>query len=209
MSRLDVDVDPIRLRLLTRASLLSYFSVAWGLIAGTWAVSAGLLSGSLGVLGLGLNVLADVAGSIGLVWRFRVERQDPEGGLRAEALASVVVASALILVAITLTIAAVNDLIAHSTPEHSVQAMVSAAVPAAVLAPLGWAKYRTGKSLGSHALMGDGTLSAMGAALGVLALLGLLADQFFGWWWADRVAALAVAIVASTEAIRVLRTRPD
>jgi divalent metal cation (Fe/Co/Zn/Cd) transporter len=189
MSRLDVDVDPIRLRLLTRASLLSYFSVAWGLIAGTWAVSAGLLSGSLGVLGLGLNVLADVAGSIGLVWRFRVERQDPEGGLRAEALASVVVASALILVAITLTIAAVNDLIAH--------------------APLGWAKYRTGKSLGSHALMGDGTLSAMGAALGVLALLGLLADQFFGWWWADRVAALAVAIVASTEAIRVLRTRPD
>jgi divalent metal cation (Fe/Co/Zn/Cd) transporter len=130
---------------------------------------------ALGALGLGLNVLADVAGSIGLVWRFRVERRDPDVGLRAEALASVVVASVLILMAITLTIAAVNDLIAHSTPEHSVQAVVSAGVPAAVLAPLGWAKYRTGKSLGSHALMGDGTLSAMGAALGVLALIGLLA----------------------------------
>ena len=209
MGRLDVEVDPIRLRLLTRASRLSYFSVAWGLVAGAWAVWAGLLAGSLGVLGLGLNVLADVAGSIGLVWRFRVERRDPDGGLRAEALASVVVASALILVAITLTIAAINDLVSHSTPEHSVLAMVSAAVPAAVLAPLGWAKYRTGKSLGSHALMGDGTLSAMGAVLGILALLGLLADQFFGWWWADRVAALAVAGVASAEAIRVMRTRPD
>ena len=188
---------------------LSYFSVAWGLIAGVWAVTTGLLAGSLGVLGLGLNVLADVAGSVGLVWRFGVERRDPTRGLRAEARASIVVASALILVAITLTITAINDLVSHSVPQHSVQAMIAAGVSAVVLAPLGWAKYQTGSLLQSHALMGDGTLSAIGAALGVLALLGLLTDQLFGWWWADRVAALVVVVVASAEAIRVIRTRPD
>jgi divalent metal cation (Fe/Co/Zn/Cd) transporter len=160
-------------------------------------------------LGLGLNVLADVVGSIGLVWRFGVERQDPTRGLRAEARASVVVASALSLVAITLTITAINDLATHSLPEQSVQAMISAGVLAVVLAPLGWAKYQTGRLLRSHALMGDATLSAVGAVLGVVALLGLLTDQLFGWWWADRVAALAVAVVASAEAIRVIRTRPD
>jgi len=49
----------------------------------------------------------------------------------------------------------------------------------------------------------------MGAALGVLALLGLVADQLLGWWWADRVAALCVAVIASAEAIRVIRMRPD
>ena len=83
--------------------------------------------------------------------------------------------------------------------------MISAGVSAVVLAPLGWAKYRTGQLLHSHALMDDGTLSAMGAALGILALLGLLTDQLFGWWWADRIAALAVAAVATVEAIRVMR----
>ena len=167
------------------------------------------MAGSLGVLGLGLNVLADVAGSIGLVWRFGVERRDRTRGIRAEARASIIVAGTLSLVAITLAVAAINDLAAHSVPERSVQAMVAAGVSAVVLAPLGWAKYRTGKLLGSHALMGDGTLSALGAALGVLALLGLLTYQLFGWWWADRVAALGVAVVASAEAIRVIRTRPD
>ncbi len=209
MGALDGDVDPARHRLLVRALRLSYFSVAWGLVAGASAITAGLLAGSLGVLGLGLNVLADVAGSIGLVWRFGVERGDPTRGLQAEARASIVVATALGLVAITLTVAAINDLLSRSVPEHSLFAMVSAGVSAVVLAPLGWAKYRTGRRLGSHALMGDGTLSGIGAALGVLAVLGLLAEQALGWWWADRVTALCVALVASTEALRVIRMRPD
>jgi divalent metal cation (Fe/Co/Zn/Cd) transporter len=209
MSALDGGVDPARHALVARGLALSYFSVAWGLIAGASAITAGLLAGSLGVLGLGLNVLADVAGSIGLIWRFGVERRDPTKGLRAEARASVVVATGLGLVSLTLTVAAINDLLSHSVPEHSLFAMISAGVSAAVLAPLGWAKYRTGKLLGSHALMGDGTLSAIGAALGVVALLGLLAEQLLGWWWADRVAAICVAVVAATEAVRVLRLRPD
>jgi divalent metal cation (Fe/Co/Zn/Cd) transporter len=201
--------DPARGPLLGRALALSYFSVAWGLVAGAWAITAGLLAGSLGVLGLGLNVLADVAGSIGLIWRFGVERSDPGKGMHAEARASTVVACALGLVAITLTIASINDLLSHSVPEHSLLAMSSAGASAIVLAPLGRAKYRTGRSLESHALMGDGTLSGIGAALGVLALLGLLTEQLFGWWWADRVTALLVAVVASAEAIRVIRMRPD
>jgi divalent metal cation (Fe/Co/Zn/Cd) transporter len=183
MTDRDDEVDPIRRPLLARGLALSYFSVAWGLVAGAWAVTAGLLAGSLGVLGLGLNVLADVAGSIGLVWRFGVERRDPMRGLRAEARASIVVASALGLVAVTLTIVAINEFLSRSMPEHSVQAMISAGVSAVVLAPLGWAKHQTGRSLHSHALIGDGTLSVIGAALGVLALLGLLTDRLFGWWW--------------------------
>jgi divalent metal cation (Fe/Co/Zn/Cd) transporter len=205
----DAEVGKSRSRLLSRALLLSYGSVVWGLTAGTWAVTTGLLAGSLGVLGLGLNVFADVAGSIGLIWRFGVERRDPKRGIRAEAKASVVVAAALSVVALTLVVAAINDLITRTAPGSTVEAMIVAGVSAVVLAPLGWAKYRTGQRLNSHALMGDGTLSALGSALAILAFVGLLADQLFGWWWADRVAALVVAAVAVAEGSRVVRAIPD
>ena len=201
--------DRPRRELLARALTLSYVSVVWGFAAGAFSVTAGLLAGSLGVLGLGLNTLADVAGSIGLVWRFGVERRHPARGHGAEARASVVVATGLSVVAVTLTVAAINGLVSGSGPQNSVLAMVSAGVSAVVLAPLGVAKYRTGTALNSHALKGDGTLSAMGAALGILALLALLADRYLGWWWADRVAALVVAAIAGAEAVRVLRMRPD
>jgi hypothetical protein len=70
------EADPPRHELLAKALALSYISVFWGAAAGAWAVVAGLLARSLGVLGLGLNVLADVAGSIGLVWRFGIEQRD-------------------------------------------------------------------------------------------------------------------------------------
>jgi divalent metal cation (Fe/Co/Zn/Cd) transporter len=203
-----INGDPVRHGLVARALLLSKISVFWGLTAGAWGVTAGLLAGSLGVLGLGLNVLADVAGSIVLVWRFRVERRDPDQGHRAEARASAVVAAALSAVSITLIVAAANALVAGSAPEKSVMAMIVAGVSAVVLAPLGLAKYRTGVALHSHALKGDGTLSAIGAVLGGVALLGLLAEQVLGWWWADRCTAICVAGIAGAEAIRVLRMRP-
>jgi divalent metal cation (Fe/Co/Zn/Cd) transporter len=66
-----------RQALVQRAILLSVVSVVWGLGVGTWSITAGLLAGSLGVLGLGLDVVADVVGSASLVWRFRRERSDP------------------------------------------------------------------------------------------------------------------------------------
>ena len=172
------------------------------------AITSGLLAGSLGVLGLGLNVLADVGGSIGLVWRFRVERGDPDRGQRAEARASLIVAVALVIVAITLAVAAIDELSVGSAPEQSLLAMITAGVSAVALLPLGIAKHRTGDALKSHALKGDGTLSVIGAVLGVIAVFGLLANEFLGWWWADRVAALGIAAVAAAEAVRVLRERP-
>ena len=49
-----------RSRLLQRALLLVTVSVVWGAVAGGFSLAVGLIDGSLGVLGVGLGVLADL-----------------------------------------------------------------------------------------------------------------------------------------------------
>jgi divalent metal cation (Fe/Co/Zn/Cd) transporter len=196
------------LRWLHRGLRLSVVSVAWAAVSASVAITSGLLAHSLGVLGVGLNVLGDMAGSAVLIWRFRQEIADPTVDESAERTATVVVAGALLLVAAILTVDAVVALVSRSQPDASTVAVGAAIANIVVLPPLGLAKRRTGARLGSHALVGDGSLSMIGGGLALVALLGLVLDSAFGWWWADRCAGLLVAAVAATEAVRILRARP-
>ncbi len=193
--------------LLARALNLSFISIGWSIISGAVAIIAGVKSDSLGIFGLGLNITGDLVGSVGLVWRFRTERNRPHHGHRAEARVSILVAMTLSLVAVTLSVAAISELATGSSAQNSVLGVAAAVSSVIVLAPLGYAKRQTGRSMDSHALVGDGTLSMIGAALGLAALGGLFANSYLGWWWADRTVALAMAGVAGMEATRVIRKR--
>lgn len=197
-----------RTHLLGSALRLSEFSVAWGLLSGSVAVAAGLSDASLGVLGLGLNVLADVIGSGVLVWRFRAELHHDAHAPHVEARAVRVVAAALATVSLILAVGAVQALAAGTHPRHSALSLITAGLAVLVLTPLAYAKRRVAGELGSPALKGDGALSGIGAIVGLVALTGLLLDVAFEWWWADRVAALVVAGIAAIEAARALRARP-
>jgi divalent metal cation (Fe/Co/Zn/Cd) transporter len=50
-------------------------------------------------------------------------------------------------------------------------------------------------------------LTAAGAALALVALLGLLLDSAFAWWWADSAAALTIAAFLIVEGMRALALR--
>jgi divalent metal cation (Fe/Co/Zn/Cd) transporter len=135
-----------------------------------------------------------------------VEQRSPGRSARAESRAAVLVGIALAIVIVVLTTqaAALAD---RSHPVRSPVALAAAGISLAVLAPLARAKRRLGRRMGSRALEGDGTLSAIGAATSLLALTALALYDTLGWWWADRVAALVVAAIAASEARRVIRQR--
>jgi len=193
-----------REQLLQRALRLSWISIAFGLVSGAVSVASGIADHSLGVLAAGLSVLADVTGSVVLVWRFRTERSDPSRAQRVEDLAALAVAAALAIIAIALLFESISALIAGSHPGSSAITIITAAVSIVVLMPLAYLKRQTAVQLGSHALKGDSTLSAIGATTALLALVGLLLYHAFGWWWADRAVALAIAGVAVIEAYTLL-----
>jgi len=154
------------------------------------------------VLAIGLGVLADVTGSATLAWRFRAELRDPALSVRRERQSAIVVALALAVVAVVLVVDSVSALDQGTHPSASAIPMAAAAISLVVLTPLAIAKRRLGRRMKSRALRGDGTLSGIGAATSFLALAALVVDQLLGWWWADRITALIVAVVAAAEARR-------
>lgn len=176
----------------------------FGLISGAVSVGSGIADHSLGVLAEGLAVLADVSGSIVLIWRFRVEQHEPDRAARVEARAAAVVAAALGGVSIALVVESVRALIQGSHPGSGAVTVTVAAVSAVVLLPLAVSKRRTATALASRALKGDSTLSAIGASTAVLALVGLALFDAFGWWWTDRVVGLVVAAAAAWECYRTV-----
>ena len=196
--------DHDRIELLSRALYLSLASVCAGALIGALSVAIGVVERSVGVLGSGLALLADLAGSVVLAWRFHAERHHPVHAERAERRAAAVIVAALALVSAVVAAEAIRALLQHDAPEGSWLSLLAAGIALTVLPPLALAKRRTAAHLGSHALRGDSSITAIGAATGLIALIGLALFHAFGWWWADRVAALIVATIAAIEAYNVL-----
>jgi divalent metal cation (Fe/Co/Zn/Cd) transporter len=199
--------EAARPELITAALRLVSISVAFGLVAGAVSVTTGLQDHSLGVLAIGLGVLADVTGSAVLIWRFRAERRQPGHSGAREARAAIIVAGALAVVSAVLIIQSAAALASGSHPGTSSVTLAAAGISLAVLAPLAYAKRRLGKRMASRALQGDGALSGIGAVTSLLAFAALALYDTLGWWWADRVAALVVAAIAAAEAWRTVPKR--
>ncbi|MHB8489250.1 MAG: cation transporter [Candidatus Dormibacteria bacterium] len=179
---------------------LSWLSVAWAALSGTASLTVGVLDHSLAIVGVGLNLLADLSGSLVLIWRFGQERRRLHPAESAERVARLIVGACLSVIAVFLAVQSVRQLAAGTGATAALAPILVAAASVVVLPPLARAKRRTGTMLGSHALRGDGTLSGVGAAIALLAIAGLLANRTLGWWWADPIAALIVALVAGMEA---------
>lgn len=74
---------------------------------------------------------------------------------------------------------------------------------------LAWAKRRTALALGSPTLRADAKETFLCAWLSAALLAGLALNAAFGWWWADPVAALAIAGLAVHEGIEAWRGDED
>lgn len=190
---------------LRRALILSGLSIAWSGVVGSLAVFAALASGSLTLLGFGVDAVIDAVASSVLIWRFSVEKREPERAARVERTAERVVGLALIALAIYLVVGALRALSQQSHPETSVESLALLIASVVVLPPLAVAKYRVAQRLGSGALRLDSILTAVAASLAGISLVSLAASDALGFWWADAVAALVVAAIIVREGWGSLR----
>ena len=194
-----------RSRALRSASRLCAATVTWNAAAGTAAVVVGLTTRTLALLGLGLDSAVDGLASAVLVWRLRAELQghpDPAG---PEQRAARVVGTALVAIGVYLAIRSIASLVSGTRADVTGIGIAIAAGSVVVLPPLAVGKGRRARELASGALRGDAFLTAAGAVLAATALAGLLADEAFGWPWADPIAASVIALALLAEGTRTLR----
>ena len=187
-----------------RAHLLNRITIGYNAAEGVIAVLAGVAASSVSLIGFGLDSAVEVSTSLVLAWRLHQERQS---GCRAQDDRRATRAIAVCFAALALWIGyeAATQLLARERPSVSVVGIVVAGLSVVLMPLLARAKKRLGPTLGSQAVVSEARQTELCAYLSAVVLLGLGANALFGWWWADPIAALAIAAVAAYEAVGTWR----
>lgn len=197
-----------------RPQLVALGSLLVGVAIFTGKLIVGVLTGSLGIISEAAHSGLDVAASGFTVVAVRTARkpadvEHPYGHGRAENLAAYTEGVLLLLTAVGIAYEAVNRLLmGHTHVDAATYALVLLVVAMVIESGRAVVLRWAGRLVNSAALQADSQnrLADVLSSLGVL--LGLVGVRA-GYWWADSVAALLVALLIGYSATRILLEAGD
>ena len=193
--------DPLRRQQLgRRAQLLAGASVLYNLIEAVIAIAAGLIAGSIALVGFGLDSIVEVSSGLVILWQFR--HPLPESRERR---ALRLMAVSFFALAAYVAFESLRALLGGHDADPSRVGIGLAAASLVIMPFLSWAQRRTGRSLGSNAVVADSTQTLLCTYLSAVLLAGLVLNATLGWSWADPVAGLVIAVVAVREGLEAWR----
>lgn len=196
-------VDAGRRRLLTRRiRLLVAATIGYNVIEAGVALTAGAQASSTALIGFGLDSVIEVSSAAAVAWQFST----PDHEAREKA-ALRVIALSLFALAAYVTVESVRTLSGYAEPRPSTVGIVLAAVSLVVMPVLSWAQRRTGRELGSRSAVADSKQTLLCTYLSAVLLVGLGLNSLFGWSWADPIAGLVIAAVATREGVEAWKGR--
>lgn len=183
-----------------RVKLIVAFTITYNVIEAIIAMWAGTVASSAALIGFGLDSTIEVLSAAVVAWQFtrRVPEQWEKAAVRA-------IGIAFFALAAFVTIEAVTSLLTGEGPEHSTLGLTITALSLAVMPALAWLEIRTGRELGSRSVVADAKQLLLCTQLSGAVFLGLALNSLLGWWWADSVAALVVAVLAVREGLEAWR----
>lgn len=187
-----------RAALTRRALALEYATIAWNIGEAVLTIALGSMAGSLALIGFGTVSVVEVFASSVVLWHIR---SGGDGDVDARTRkAQKLISGAFATLALALIVAAVNDLMRERVAGESPWGIAYLAVTALVMFGLAIMKRRTANDLGSEPLASEATVTFLDGILSTTTLAGLALNAYAGWWWADPVAGLLVALAAMNEA---------
>ena len=183
-----------------RVRFIVGFTITYNVIEAMVAVWAGVLASSAALIGFGLDSVVEVLSAAAIAWQFT--RKNPE---RWEKVTVKAIGIAFFALAAYVSIDAVLALVGQEGLDHSPLGLGITALSLLVMPLLAWFEVRTGRELGSKSVMADAKQLILCVYLSGTVFVGLVLNGLFGWWWADSVAALVVAVLAVREGLEAWR----
>jgi divalent metal cation (Fe/Co/Zn/Cd) transporter len=200
--RLSLPPPRERAALERRAKMLAWTGNAWHVIEFAIAVGAGIAASSVALIGFGIDSVIEVLAGGVIVWLFSGGRGASHV---AERRAQQLIAISYALLVAYIAVEAIRDLAGSHHPGVSWVGIGLAAFTAPTMPLLARAKRNVGRKLNSSATVSEAGQNMICAYLSIALLVGLLANALLGWWWADPIAALAIAAIAAKEGIDAWR----
>jgi divalent metal cation (Fe/Co/Zn/Cd) transporter len=198
IGHLSAELDRHRRRQIALA--LAWATIAWNTVEAVVAIVSGAAASSIALVGFGLDSTVEVLSASVIVWQ--MTRDVPED---REVQALRLIAVSFFALAAYVSVQAVFDLASRSQPDSSIVGIALAGVSLVVMPLLAGLKRRNGRRLGSGSVVADSNQTMLCSYLSAVLLLGLMLNATVGWWWADPVAALVIATLASNEGRQALR----
>ena len=180
--------------LIRRARLAESLTIAWMVVELLVAVWAGIAARSVALTTFGFDSAIELLTATVVLRQLvlHTERATAEELDRRERQASRLVGWSLYGLVVYVVASSIWSLASGSRAESS-PAGIALAVAALLVMPLLWRwRRRLADRLDSPALRGDAACSVVCIYLSAVLLVGLLANRFLGWWWADPLAGLAM-----------------
>ena len=195
-----------RARDLQTALSLEIFNVGYNIVEGILALALGIAAASLSLEAFGLDSIIEVTAGVILIWRLQVERRggDEEQIERVEHRAEKFVGITLLALAAYILFQSVYTLWTQQAPDTSIWGIALAIASLLIMPLIARWKLQLAERLESRALRADAFETIACAYLSGTLLLGLAANYFFGWWWADPIAALVMVYFIVREAREAL-----
>lgn len=187
-----------------RATLLNRASLAYNAVEAVVALGAGVAAGSIGLLAFGLDSVVEVSASLILAWRLLAERRDgcTQGTDRR---ATRAIAISFAVLALYVGVESVRRLATGEEADATAIGIALTAVSVVLMPWLARAKRSVAPLLGSRAQHAEANQTAICALMSAVVLVGLVANAALGWWWADPLAGIGIAAIATVEAARTWR----
>jgi divalent metal cation (Fe/Co/Zn/Cd) transporter len=186
-------------RLVTRGLWLAALTITWNVIEAVVAIGAGIAAGSLALVAFGFDSIIEVLSACVVVWQFRGELHGGYDEAREHKALKAIAVTFFVLAAYVVFEAGRDLFFTDGEAAESTVGIVLAALSLAVMPTLALAKRRVATDLGSPTLRADAQETFLCAWLSAALLAGLVLNAALGWWWADSLAALAIAGLAAKE----------